>query len=624
MEAPIITSTQLERFRLYSRRTAEYILAQIRAAQDDFDAIEAMLDRIAQGLVINAYERLQDWELVLDYFDATYDMLSVRGYWRESLAWGEIAIEAARALGDNDAVIRNLRRRGQLLAERGEHTKAQQCHEASLALLRNSTTPRPLDEAHALHQFARIAYEQTDFVEARARAKESLTIREREEDLEGIADTHELLGLIAMDAGDYADAEEHLEKSEPIRRQIDDPVKLAILIQRKGILAEIKGDLVAAQACMEESLKLQQILGEQRGMAATHQLLGVVAQNQGDLARAKEHLLSSIEIWEQQLGRAEGGEVLQDSRGRARALAQLGTIYAAEGQEDEARNNYTRARDAFHKLNDLGGLAGIEMQLGNLAFANEQYDDANRHYTTARQLFIEVNDRAGMAGALYQLGLTARASGLIDDAYHYLRESLALAEALEDRQGQAMCRHQIGILASQRGDLADAWNQFDAALALWQAVEERARLEELAGILHDLGQQAEKRRNHTLANAIHHRNLLLRGSLGMRRDRAATLHHLGLVAQAQGDYDQAESHYSHSLAIKRDLQDHEGIALTLYSLAWLTYERGDRDMAIELMTESLSLFEQSGSSQASRARSALQRMNQSSTKVLSRLYKRLS
>lgn len=294
---------------------------------------------------------------------------------------------------------------------------------------------RTLARAKALYGAGVLAFTQGDYVVARPRLEESVTIWQERGDQRGLAHSLVHVGLVALRQGDYASAHSRLEESRALFEEVEDQWGVALALNHLGNLASRQRDYAAAHSLLTGALALCRAVGDKRLTATSLNNLGEVARCEDDDERASV-------LYEEALAlRRE----LNDKSGIATTLHNLGHVLQHQRDHKKAAALLEESLAVYQEVGDkrglglcLAGLAGIAMQtsLGSSA----RYDEDLRR---AVQLF-----------------------GAADGLLNGISASLAPADRAEYDRNVATLRFQLGEAA-----YAAAWAE-GRAMTLEQAIAE--------------------------------------------------------------------------------------------------------------------------------------------------------
>lgn len=230
-------------------------------------------------------------------------VLHCRGFWSELQACLEAGLAAAEAL-----------------PEAGSPIHARRC-----ALLRRHRSS--------------LAHDRGDLGAARADAETALAIYRTHEDTRGIADTLNLLGVIATDSGETEAAQSLFEQALALWSP-DDHYGRALALHNLARLASCREDVEASRCLYEESLAERKAAGDIRGAAETSGNLGVIAYKQGEFAEARRLYEESHRLY----------LTLGDPQGVALMCHNLGEVCEQDGDARAAVRLFFHAERIFREL----------------------------------------------------------------------------------------------------------------------------------------------------------------------------------------------------------------------------------------------------------------------------------
>jgi ATP/maltotriose-dependent transcriptional regulator MalT len=224
----------------------------------------------------------------------------------------------------------------------------------------------------------------------------------------------------------------------------------------------------------EESLGLRRELDDRRGTALALNNLGVVAQLRGEYDRAVALLEESLALF----------RTLGDERGVALSLLTLGSMAQWQGEHARATGYYEESLALFQALGDTRGIAAALSSLGTLASSQGDFAAADELYAECAPLFRELGDTRDIAACLSNQAGIARDRGDLGRSTAFAQESLALFHELGDHRGIAVCLELIGSAIAVQG-------QTERGTRLLAAAE---TVRETTGIDRPAGRGAEQER----------------------------------------------------------------------------------------------------------------------------------
>ncbi len=363
---------------------------------------------------------------------AMHAFLRFHGHWDHALELHRIAMEAAAAMGDEQAEARALTNLGDVQMAARDYPVAATSLSKAMQACRN-LGDRP-GEAAALTQ----------------------------------------LGAALYLTGDNQMAAEHLGRALELYRDLGDLPGEALALSRLGSVQIVTGDYLAAGAGLSKAFELYRHLGDRLGEAYALNDLGAVRQATGNYRQATADLARALDLYRE----------LGDRLGEANALLDLGNVQQATGDYAAALAGLTDALELYNALDDRLGKANVLHQLGAVQQATGDSDAAGDSQRAALGLYRQLRDRTGESDALVRLAEITLESGRPAEARDFFEQAHAIAIEIASPLGQAR--------ALEGTSLCDLRTGRPGAAALSQALEiyERIgapRAEAVAKALAELG-----------------------------------------------------------------------------------------------------------------------------------------
>jgi predicted ATPase/transcriptional regulator with XRE-family HTH domain len=219
------------------------------------------------------------------------------------------------------------------------------------------------DRAKALNGAGNLAFYQGDYQRSGALHEESLALRRRLADQQGIAMSLNNLGNLAAIQGDYGRATTLFEESVAIDRGLGNIQGLANSLNNLGNLAAIQGNNGQAEAWFEETLAMERELGNRQGLANSLNNLGTLANLEGNYERAVALHMEGLAVM----------RTLGDRWGVAKSLSSLGSVTRKQGEYGQAATLFEESLTLFRDMGEqtmvvecLEGLALTAVGRGEL------------------------------------------------------------------------------------------------------------------------------------------------------------------------------------------------------------------------------------------------------------------
>ncbi len=197
--------------------------------------------------------------------------------------------EAAAALAGPARLGAVEHRIGLLHERRGEWELAEHSFEDALR-----SDPPPALAARIVADRSLNAHRRRRDDEAGSFAQEALALAEQAEDSRALAQTHNILGVLASGRGDHAEARAQLEQSLALATADDDPVARAAALNNLALALRAEGKLDRALELTEEALALCVAVGDRHREAALENNAADLLQALGRPEEAMERLKSAV------------------------------------------------------------------------------------------------------------------------------------------------------------------------------------------------------------------------------------------------------------------------------------------------------------------------------------------
>lgn len=261
-------------------------------------------------------------------------------------------------------------------------------------------------------------------------------------------------GSLAWQQGDYLAARALHEDALALWRALGNRPSEAVALNNLGLVARDLGDFRAAESLFGESLAIHRESGNPRVVADALSNLGMVAKDRGDYATARMRYRESLAI------RRESG----DRRGVAMSLNNLGVTAFLEGDYESARPLFVEGLAIRRELGDRRGIASSLNNLAAAAYRQCDYAAAAPLFEEALAIRTDLGDKQGIGICLLDMGLMAGQQGLAATAREHLAKSLAIARDLGDRD-------LIASALAGHAEVAAETNEPARACRIWGAAE---------------------------------------------------------------------------------------------------------------------------------------------------------
>ena len=290
-------------------------------------------------------------------------------------------------------------------------------HDRVAAAEQLASTP---ERATALFQAARGAFYTGADDDAERGFLKALEPMKAHHMLPQIAETYELLGVLAEKRSDWRGAEGWYDQSLTQWKAMDDARGLGNLLGRIGSLRFRLDDVDGASRYLNQALKQDELVGDSRRLCDSLRRLAMVREREGAVKDASTLFQRALDLV----------EPLDDTIRIAHCVHHLGRMKERLGLLDDAFALYERSYKYKLLAGDEPGMATSLHQMGNIHFLKAEYDQAVVCYRQALGREHRCGDERGMASTLVQLGLLLEQRFDYEEALRCLLRSVPLLRRL--------------------------------------------------------------------------------------------------------------------------------------------------------------------------------------------------
>ncbi len=192
------------------------------------------------------------------------------------------------------------------------------------------------------HEWAIRKAQQGDVDGAILLFQQSLKIKEKIGNAQGIAATLQCWAVVKVQQGDESGALDLYKQSLKISEEISDTQGIAAILHQLAILKAQQGSEAEALDLYKQSLKISEEIGDTQGIAATLHCLAVLEAQQGNVERAIVLHQQSLEIQEK----------IGNTQGTAVSVRSLGVLKGQQGNLEEALALFQQSLAITEKIGD--------------------------------------------------------------------------------------------------------------------------------------------------------------------------------------------------------------------------------------------------------------------------------
>ena len=268
------------------------------------------------------------------------------------------------------------------------------------------------------------------------------------------SEVYGLMGMRELQRQDLDLLKEYLSKRDD-KCQSEFVADVAI---QRAIFSETVGDLDAVILEAEQVMRLPNVAPRQSQLA--HIVLGRAKLLQGRLGEARTYSEQSLQASIQ-----AGTLDLQ-----AESYRLIGLIEKHQQHLVAARKAWLSAIEVHRQLNNSRGVAIILNNLGALAEGEGDVATAIANWEQAQSIFVEVGDREGAARTAYNLALAYMRTGYYENAQAINRQALDTFNEIQHPLGQCLALVSDSLLHCKRNQYSLAFTAGQQALALSEQI----------------------------------------------------------------------------------------------------------------------------------------------------------
>jgi tetratricopeptide (TPR) repeat protein len=260
------------------------------------------------------------------------------GAYAEAERWAALALESARARGEQHAELRARNYQAAIALNRGHLDEAEEHFAAALEMAR--TLQDPAAEARCFNNLGIVAFLRGDAKAALASYEPALAAYQRAGLLRGLAETHHNIGISRRHLGDFPHALAAAEQAVRLSQQVKDASLVGLVLTGRAEIHLAMGDGALAEAELQAAEQAYRGVKFSSGRAEVCRVRAGVARARGDLTGAVRLLRQAAEL----AGAQGTAEVLSATE------RDLGNALEAAGDRAGARAAWQRALAIYRRL----------------------------------------------------------------------------------------------------------------------------------------------------------------------------------------------------------------------------------------------------------------------------------
>jgi tetratricopeptide (TPR) repeat protein len=299
------------------------------------------------------------------------------------------------------------------------------------------------------------------------------------------------------------------------------------------------------------------------------------------------------------------GDALRDKETK-RLLERGIQQYRDKDALDGGDKSWERALNIYRVIQDLRGEARLLMEMGDACGTLRRCRNAIYYYETAVPILQKLNDRGGEARALFSLAniyLPKDGTNVnrqeVEQAIVPLQKALAIYQQLKDKKSEAQMLLSLGLTYAVLSNYDQAIAYYNQALLIIQALKDPKSEVELLfrlGLAYDLqSKYPEAIRYYQQAVPIF---LQIPASLNDGDIEGATMKNLGIIYESLSRNEESIEYYKKALSTYRKHKNRPGEVLVLVYLAKVYTRARQHDKAADCYELALAIYREYNTDQA--------------------------
>jgi CHAT domain-containing protein len=238
---------------------------------------------------------------------------------------------------------------------------------------------------------------------------------------------------------------------------------------------------------------------------------------------------------------------LDDKKGVASVMGNIGIIYSDKGMLLEAIETYEKALKLKTEIKDWKGVSLTKNNIGNIYFQLNDNEKAIKYYEEC----IKINDSIGLQNLNYKvyinLGSAHQQSGSFYTATQYYDKFFEDFGEQQDDKANASTYNNLGLLYYSQGNYEKANESFEKSLLLNKTAQSKKGI---ATVMMNQALLFLKQNDVTKAQTYFEEALLIAKEIEDYKIQANTYNNLGLISQNQGKIPKAIKYFQKCLDIE--------------------------------------------------------------------------
>lgn len=314
------------------------------------------------------------------------------------------------------------------------------------------------------------------------------------------------------------------------------------------------------------------------------------------------------------LGQAsEASKELNDRELEARQYKNLGLFHYWLGNNNEAREFYSKASEIFSNMKNISEIIEVYHNMGYVEDDENFYEKARTLYEDSLKISKENNDEELIALSYHLVGVIDYHQGRYDDARKNMEKGLKINERLGKKAAISRSKRRFAAVARMQAHYStgeqkqryinEAFVLIKDSLGQEEIKRSRARGQRQLGMIYEENGQID------IAHECYLESRRIFESIGNIKGIGTVSYNLGSIAQKKGDFVKAKSYYEESIKIAKSVNSRYGIASALRQLGLIALAEGESSKAKDYLSDSFQIFEEIDSTFKGEVKELLNKIN---------------
>ena len=340
---------------------------------------------------------------------------------------------------------------------------------------------------------------QANYPESISYYYQAMDIFKKLEDVKGIAQAHNNIGMTQARLGDYEEAMEAYQKAKLIYQTLEDSSMVLLIKGNISNLDYKRGNYGAALQAYNEILEHALRTDSKPLTARYYGNVGRALYRKGDYSAALSHYYKALPIMDS----------LENKSSMLNLYNNIGMLFSSLKMSDLAIENYEKALSLYDATRNKHYLGNIYTNLSQSYINKKEYDTAYSFIQKALAIY-ETKDIKSKGNLLQNLATIHLERSKFDSTEVLLNEALAIGEKLEQDNTLARANALFGSMYIKKKEIKKAEEYLLKAEDLYEKIGEVAGLNSTVETLAQVYQSLDKAET---AQIYRNRNALLKDSL---------------------------------------------------------------------------------------------------------------